>query len=114
MQLYTIGYGGRQPQDFLDLLQHYQIERIVDVRLRPDRSSMGAYTKANTPDKGIEHLLAQRDIAYVSLPELGNVFMGSADWRERYQRLIQRAGDILVERVLDILAQRGYQIEHII
>ena len=99
---------------------------------------MGAYTKANTPDKGIEHLLAQRDIAYVSLPELGNVFMGSADWRERYQRLIQRAGDILVERVLDIptpfclmcaerqssachrqliaedLAQRGYQIEHII
>ncbi len=138
MQIYTIGYGGRQPQDFLDLLQHHRIERIVDVRLRPDRSSMGSYAKANTPDKGIQRLLAQRHITYVSLPELGNVFMGCEDWPERYQRLLQRAGDILVERVLDIpmpfclmcaerqatachrqllaehLAQRAYQIEHIV
>jgi len=104
MQIYTIGYGGRKPQEFLDLLQQHQIERIVDVRLRPDRSSMGAYSKAKSPDKGIERLLAERGITYVSLTELGNVFMGCEDWPERYQRLMQRAGDLLTERLLTLAA----------
>ena len=137
MQVYTVGYGGRQPQAFLDLLQQHQIERIVDVRLRPDRSSMGAYAKARSSDKGIERLLAERGIAYVALTELGNVFMGCEDWPERYQRLMQRAGDLLTERLLAIaapfclmcaerqaaachrqviaayLAQRGFEIEHL-
>jgi uncharacterized protein (DUF488 family) len=137
MQVYTVGYGGRKPQAFLDLLQQHQIERIVDVRLRPDRSSMGTYAKANSPDKGIERLLAERGIAYVSLTELGNVFMGCEDWPERYQRLMQRAGDLLTERLLALaapyclmcaerqaaachrqviaayLAQRGFEIEHL-
>ena len=137
MQIYTIGYGGRKPQEFLDLLQQHQIERIVDVRLRPDRSSMGAYSKAKSPDKGIERLLAERGITYVSLTELGNVFMGCEDWPERYQRLMQRAGDLLTERLLTLaapfclmcaerqaaachrqvlathLAQRGFEIDHI-
>jgi uncharacterized protein (DUF488 family) len=137
MQLYTIGYGGRKPQEFLDLLQQHQIERIVDVRLRPDRSSMGAYAKARSPDKGIERLLGERGIAYVSLTELGNVFMGCEDWPERYQRLMQQAGDLLTERLLTLaapfclmcaerqaaachrqvlaahLVQRGFEIEHL-
>ena len=137
MHVYTVGYGGRKPQAFLDLLQQHQIERIVDVRLRPDRSSMGAYAKANSPDKGIERLLAERGIAYVSLPELGNVFMGCEDWPERYQRLMQRAGDLLTERLLALaapyclmcaerqaaachrqviaayLARHGFEIEHL-
>ena len=137
MHVYTVGYGGRKPQAFLDLLQQHQIERIVDVRLRPDRSSMGVYAKANSPDKGIERLLAERGIAYVSLTELGNIFMGCEGWPQRYQCLMQRAGDLLTERLLTLaapfclmcaerqaaachrqviaayLAQRGFEIEHI-
>jgi len=137
MHVYTVGYGGRKPQAFLDLLQQHQIERIVDVRLRPDRSSMGTYAKANSPDKGIERLLAERGIAYISLTELGNVFMGCEDWPERYQRLMLRVGDLLTERLLALaapyclmcaerqaaachrqviaayLAQRGFEIEHL-
>ena len=138
MQIYTIGYGGRHPQDFLALLEAHHITQLIDVRLRPDRASMGTYAKANSPAKGIERLLAERHISYVSLTELGNVFMGCDDWPERYQRLFARAGDVLTERLRGIsapwclmcaerqatachrqfiaayLAQQGYEIVHII
>ena len=75
---------------------------MVDVRLRPDRASLGIYTQAKSPEKGIQGLLRKEGIRYVSLVELGNLFMGDAQWRERYHRLITQAGDLLVERLSSI------------
>jgi len=99
MKCYTVGYGGRPPRDFLALLQQYDIGTIVDVRLRPDRASMGVYAQAKSPEKGIQGLLGQGGISYVSLMELGNLFLGDEHWRERYPRLIQQAGALLLERL---------------
>ena len=103
MKIFTIGYGGRTPDDLLQRLRAAGVRTVVDVRLRPDRASLGIFVKAKSPDKGIERLLASAGIAYGSLPELGNVFRDCDDWRARYAALIKCAGHLLVRR-LDELA----------
>ena len=102
MRLFTIGYGGRAPGELTDLLLESGVRQVVDVRLRPDRASMGCWTKAKTPDKGIELVLAKVGIGYRSLVELGNPFLAYDDWSERYQRLLGAAGAILVESLRDV------------
>jgi len=138
MKLYTIGYGGRNPREFVGLLQQNGIRTIVDVRLRPDRASMGIYVKAKEPTKGIQRLLTDGNIGYVSLVELGNIFYpGYEDWSQRYRLLLEKAGDLLFEKLQNIegplcllcaekkvadchrlqiaeyLEQSGWEIEHI-
>ncbi len=137
MRSYTIGYGGRKPQEFLSLLRENGIRAIVDVRLRPDRSSMGVYVKAKGAGKGIDALLASAGIEYFSFVELGNIFRDLDDWQKRYQQLMDQAGDLLTRRLLEVaepfclmcaekradqchrkliadyLAKNGHQVKHI-
>ena len=81
MKFFTIGYGGRNPEEFLDLLKQNNVRTLVDVRLRPDRASMGIWAKAKTPDKGIEKVLGDAGIGYCSFVELGNIFIGLPIWQ---------------------------------
>lgn len=137
MKLYTIGYGGRSPDEFVRLLKDNGVRAVVDVRLRPDRSSMGTYAKAKDPHKGIEGLLSRAGIQYFSFVELGNLFLDLEDWQMRYRNLTERAGDLLTERlrqvpqpfclmcaeksagrchraiIAEYLAPQGYTVEHI-
>jgi uncharacterized protein (DUF488 family) len=102
MKLFTIGYGGAAPQAFKECLAKAGVRTVVDVRLRPDRASMGAYVKAKAREKGIERLLGEAGVEYRSLPELGNLFLDYDDWRERYMALLARAGDLLVSRLAEV------------
>jgi uncharacterized protein (DUF488 family) len=96
---FTIGYGGRRPEEFVALLVCNAIKTIVDVRIRPDKAAMGSYAKARDADKGISGLLARSGIGYISLPELGNLFLDYDDWPERYGRFLELAGPLLFDRL---------------
>ncbi len=100
MKFLTAGYGGRRPAELVDLLRAHGVRTVVDVRLRPDRASMGVFAQAKDPAKGIAGLIAGAGMRYVSLVEMGNLFIGCEDWKERYRRLAAVAGDLLVERLL--------------
>ena len=102
MKVFTIGYGGREPADLVARLLSAGVRTVADVRLRPGSASLGSYTKAKSPEKGIEALLVPKGIAYSSLPELGNVFLDCADWRERYTALISCAGHLLIARLASL------------
>jgi uncharacterized protein (DUF488 family) len=95
---FTIGYGGRRPPEFAKLLADRGVRTVIDVRLRPDRASIGLYAKAKDAAKGIEGLLTTAGVSYVSLPELGNLFLGYDDWPERYERFLELAAPVLFDR----------------
>lgn len=99
MEIFTLGYGGRSQDDVLALLRDHGVQTVVDIRLRPDRASMGIFVKAKTRDKGIERWLGAAGIDYYSLVELGNVFLDFPDWQRRYQQLLDAAGELLTERL---------------
>lgn len=102
MTIFTIGYGGRTMDEFLSLLNANKIKRVVDIRLRPDRASMGIWIKAKTKEKGIEKWLNDAGIEYQSLIELGNVFLDFPDWKKRYRELLSTSGKLLTERLFDV------------
>ena len=82
-------------------------------------------------------MLAERVISYISLLELGNIFIEYEDWQTRYQKLLEKAGELLIERLLTVptpfclmcaekqvidchrllianyLVSKGYEVEHI-
>ncbi len=100
--IFTVGYGGRGKEEFVQIMREHGVKTVVDIRLRPDRASMGIWVKAKTDDKGIESWLKEAGIGYVSLVELGNVFFGLLDWPQRYERLLRSSGDLLTERLKEI------------
>jgi uncharacterized protein (DUF488 family) len=102
MKIFTIGYGSRSKEEFLTLLKSNNIRTVVDIHLRPDRSSIGYYAKAKTVDKGIERWLSEAGIEYKSLIELGNIFLDYPDWKERYEKLLDSCGELLTQRLINI------------
>lgn len=91
--IFTIGYGGRSKDEFLALLRSHGIRTVADVRLYPGHAYRGTWVKAKTPDKGIEKWLADDGLTYKDLPELGNEFLGSEDWQERYRQQLESSGE---------------------
>jgi uncharacterized protein (DUF488 family) len=102
MKLFTIGYGGRTPTEFVQLLVEHGVRTVADVRMHPGRAYMVFFAKAKSPDKGIERILAQAGIGYVSLTGLGNPFKNEPDWPEQYRKLLAESGEAMIEPLLSL------------
>jgi uncharacterized protein (DUF488 family) len=137
MKLYTVGYGGRKPDDFIALLKKHDVKIVVDVRLKPERAFMGVYAKSKDPHKGIQGLLEKASIQYIWIAELGNMFRDINDWHEKYRRHLDEKGDLVCLKlyelmmpfclmcceknasgchrklIADYLVNRGYEVEHL-
>src|SRR5690349_4834154 len=63
--IYTIGYGNRSIDDFIDLLLRYHIEYVIDVRSQPYSRYSPDFSK-----KTLEQYLQQQTIHYVFMGDL--------------------------------------------
>jgi hypothetical protein len=77
-------------------------EQVPGISAGTSPPPLDGCTRPEPAEKGIERLLGAVGVEYRSLPELGNLFLGYDDWRERYRTLLDRAGDLLVSRLVDV------------
>lgn len=137
MKIFTIGYGGRKRDEFIDLLKKNDVRIVVDVRLNPERAFMGIYAKGKDPHKGIQGLLEHTGIQYIWVSELGNPFKDDKNWKPKYQLYLKEKGKLLCSKlyeldtsfcllccekyasgchrkvIADYLAGQGYDAEHL-
>ncbi len=141
MKIFTLGYGGRKRDDFINLLQEFNISTVVDTRINPFASALGMYKKAKDPLKGIYGLLANHGIIYISLTELGNPWYKELEnerWRDKYEPYFDERKEIITpilftlkqpicllcfhkkyeechrEVICEYLAKLGHEIVHIV
>ena len=137
MKIFTVGYGGRRPDDFIALLEKHDVHIVVDVRLKTNRAFRGVYVKSKDQHKGIQGMLERAGIEYLWVAELGNMFRDSDDWQEKYRRYLDEKGDLVCLKlyefmrpfclrccekravgchrklIAEYLVNRGYEVEHL-
>jgi len=67
MKLYTIGFTQKSAEEFFDLLRQNGVQRVVDIRLRPEGQLAGFAKKDDLP-YFLAHLAG--GCQYVHMPEL--------------------------------------------
>ncbi len=72
--IYTIGHSNRSLDDFVEVLRHYGIERLVDVRTIPRSRHNPQFEK-----EVLAKSLRNRHIAYRHMKELGGLRHARAD-----------------------------------
>lgn len=99
---FTVGHGGRAPADFTKLLTSSGVKTLVDVRLRPDRASMGRVREGEGAGRGDRRAAGEcRDRLRVA-PGTGQPLPRHDDWPARYERFLngfeERVGGHRVRR----------------
>lgn len=98
MRLYTIGFTQKTAEEFFNLLKANRVQRLADIRLRPDGQLAGFAKKADLP----YFLIHLADgCRYVHLPQLAPTkeildgYHGDHDWPgyvARFETLMDERG----------------------
>lgn len=104
MKIYTIGFTQKSAQQFFELLKKNQIQRLVDIRLKPKGQLAGFAKQADLPY--FLHELAA-GCQYVYRPDLAptieilNDYRKDRNWRRYEQRFIQLMDERQIPASLD-------------
>ncbi|WP_445474611.1 DUF488 domain-containing protein [Methanococcoides methylutens] len=92
---YTIGYGNRSLDEFIDILKQYNLSCLVDVRSYP-HSVREEFNREN-----LEIVLPKYNIAYSHCPGLGGLreesytdYMRTGEFRGYFSKLISRIKEV--------------------
>lgn len=87
-KVYTIGYEGKDIEDFIDILNKYDIKQIIDVRSHP-KSRKKVFSQEPLKDK-----LFEKSVKYEHLPGLGGLdekdyhrVMEKKEWKKAFEEL---------------------------
>lgn len=129
MRIYTIGHSTRSLEEFLDILKHFQIELVIDVRRFPSSKKFPWFGKEN-----LEKELIKGNIRYIHFPDLGGYrkegyknFAETEEFSQAIKKLLEiidtKNSAIMCAEVLwwrchrryiaNTLSQMDYQIIHI-
>lgn len=64
--IFTIGHSTHSQEDFIEILQAFDVERLVDIRSLPGSKYCPQFNQEE-----MEEYLPQNGIEYIHLPELG-------------------------------------------
>ena len=90
-QLFTIGYGGRTIDQFVDELKANDVDRVIDVRALPLSRRRGF---SKTP---LRTALAAAGIEYVHLRNAGNPYRHEDDKIGLYQKYLDATPSVVGE-----------------
>lgn len=120
MRVYTIGTSTRQFEEFLDILKHYKIQLVVDVRRWPSSKRYPWFNKGNLSES-----LREGGIDYLHYPELGGYrkegyadFAKSNEFREALERLVETINEktaaVMCAELLWFRCHRRYIAESLV
>jgi uncharacterized protein (DUF488 family) len=101
MKIYTIGHSTRTLEDFIDILKHFGIELVVDVRKFPSSKKFPHFDKEN-----LETELLKIGIRYLHYPELGGFRKGGYEaftQTEEFNNAINKFLEIVDGKITVIL-----------
>jgi uncharacterized protein (DUF488 family) len=97
MKLYTIGFTRKRAEVFFDLLRRHDVQRLVDIRIKPDGQLSGFAKKDDLP-----YFLSQlaNGCLYVHMPELAPTKEILTDYREDsdWARYVERFQALMTTR----------------
>jgi len=101
MKIYTIGHSTRSLEDFIDILSHYKIELIVDIRRFPGSKKFPWFNK-----EVLEAELPKNSIQYIHFPELGGFRKGgylAFSQTEEFSNAIKKLLETIDNKIATIL-----------
>jgi len=90
MKIYTLGTSNRSQDDFLKILNHYQIKTVIDVRHFPTSKLFPHFKKEN-----LKKFLKENKIEYYYIEKLGGYRKGGYEEYTKTKEFEEGLGELI-------------------